>query len=644
VNAGFREVCLGWSFAPGPADPGPPPVRPEPGPADRFDNGWLDAQAKISRVAGRPARAGGAAAAGVIVLSGGVWLAGIASLWLAASGVLVGSVALAACARSVRAGRRKLAAVIATERRRVETARAAQSGLLAARQREQASSYRAWQRRRAIFESQPAWFPVSLPAGIDRIDVAGGTHAGWSALITTIAAPRLGAGGEVTVLDLTEAAVAAELTRLAQRAGLPPLVWNLPADLARFDLGTGLDVHALADVLAVAAGEAAGADRACGWRGDSVTPDSAADCALLEHVLGVLGPDPAVASVNAALRVLADVGNPHDDMRSGLLTAEQTERLGKLFRRGAAERMVLERAFSLETRLRRLDALGTADPPAPGQLTRLRVVALDRRAGMIGNRMLGTYLVAALTHMLRQAEPGRPWAHTIFLLGADRLSSDVLDRLGHACETSATGLVLAFPSIPPTVRGRLGRGNAAIVFMRLGNGDDARTASELIGSEHRFMLAQLTDTIGMSLTDTWGDTYTTTLGMSDTIGGSLTVASGSGSSRGRGRLRHGFGPFGDFNASSSGDSNHSHSVSESVSLTKGINSGTSWGLSLSRALGANASLGRTAQRSREFLVEADALQGLPPTAVIVSYPSSGGRVVRLADVNPALMNVSDALL
>ena len=43
---------------------------------------------------------------------------------------------------------------------------------------------------------------VSLPGQIDRVDLAGGTLSGWSALLTMIAAPRLSAGGEVTVLDL----------------------------------------------------------------------------------------------------------------------------------------------------------------------------------------------------------------------------------------------------------------------------------------------------------------------------------------------------------------------------------------------------------------------------------------------------------
>ncbi len=79
-----------------------------------------------------------------------------------------------------------------------------------------------------------------------------------------------------------------------------------------------------------------------------------------------------------------------------------------------------------------------------------------------------------------------------------------------------------------------------------------------------------------------------------------------------------------------------------MSLTEGINSGTSWGLSTSRALAENASLGRTAQRSREFLVEPDELQRLPPTAAVVSYPAPAGRTVRFVDANPAIVGLPDA--
>jgi len=589
-------------------------------------------------MAGRPARAGMIAGAAVALLAGSTWLAGVIDPELGGFGALAGAVVATGCARPAWRHRHMLAATLAAERQRVDTARGAYSRLLETQQREHASDYRAWQRRRAVFDRQPSWFAVGLPGGIDRVDVAGGTLAGWSALVTTIAAPLLNAGGEVSVVDLAEAAVAGELIGLARRAGLRPLVWALPGDLPALDLGAGLDASALADVLTLAA--AAAAERPGSQAGGSVAADAAADCALLERVLGALGPDPGMASVTAALRILGDVGDPRADVDSGLLTAGQLQQIGRLFRHGAAERTVLERAFVLESRLRALDPLGTGEPPAPHTPTRLRVAALDRRAGVISNRILGTYVVAVLTHMLRQAEPGRPWAHVICLLGAERLGGDVLDRLADACEATRTGLVLAFRSMSVSVRERLGRGNAAIAFMRLGNGDEARAASELIGTEHRFVVGQLTDMVGTSVTDTWGASYTSTVGTSGSIADSVTAAGSSGGSRGRGRGRQGFGPFGDFNASSSRDSNYSLSVSGSVSLTEGIHSSTSWGISMSRALGENASVSRTAQRSRELLVEPDELQRLPPSAMIVSYPSPDGRIVTLADANPALMTLT----
>ena len=89
----------------------------------------------------------------------------------------------------------------------------------------------------AAFRRQPHWYPVTLPTTMHRVDVAGGTLAGWSALLTMIAAPRLAAGGEVTVLDLTEGGVAADLLAVARRSGIDPRVWVLPADLPRLDLG-----------------------------------------------------------------------------------------------------------------------------------------------------------------------------------------------------------------------------------------------------------------------------------------------------------------------------------------------------------------------------------------------------------------------
>jgi hypothetical protein len=409
----------------------------------------------------------------------------------------------------------------------------------------------------------------------------------------------------------------------------------LPDDLPRLDLGAALSGAALADVLALTV--AASDERAS-------PADLAADTAILERVIGVLGGSPSAAGVTAALRVLGQAGDPRADVAAGLLSPGAVERLSTLFGRGAADRVVIGRAWAMESRLRVLDQLGTAPAAAPpGQL---RVAWLDRRAGPGQGRVLGSYLAVALARLLRQAPPGAPrWQHTLVLLGADKLRDEVLDRLEDACEVSGTGLVLAYRTVPPQVASRLGRGSAAVAFMRLGNAHDAKTAAEQIGTEHRLTLSQLTDTVGTSLTGTAGDSYTSTIGTADSVSGGESVSLTSGSSRSQGRSRPtATGPFGDITGTASRDSSVSRSGSLSWTITAGINAGTSWGLSTSLAVGDNASLARGLQRSREFLVEQHELQQLPPSAVIVSHPSAQGRQVVLADANPAIIGLPGATL
>ncbi len=495
---------------------------------------------------------------------------------------------------------------------------------------------RAWQARSRLFRAQHRWYGVALPAEIDRVDVAGGTQAGWSALLAMLAGLRLAAGGEVTVLDLGEGAAAQDLLGVARRTGTDPLVWLLPADLPRFDLGRGLPPGALADVLAVAA--SAGGDPAS-------PPDPsglAQDTAILERIAAVLGDQPSVAELVAGLRALAEVGDPHEDIRAGLISEAQAEAIAGLYGQAATGR-VTERALALEARLGKLARLGSSPVPLPP--SRLRVVAVDAAAGLAGAQVLGSYLTAGLTCLLRgQRRTGPPWQHTVLVSGAETLRGDVLDRLTGACEATGTGLVLAYRSLPPHVRGRLGRGNAAVAFMRLGNADDARAASEQIGTEHRFVVAQLTDTVGSSVSDTAGQAYTSTVGTASSAAVSRSASQNSGQSGGRGSSWAGLSPFAPRTASAHGETSYSAGTSDSVSLTEGINHGTAWGVQTARAVAANRALAQTSQRSREFLVEQHELQQLPPTAVIVSYASPAGRRVVLADANPGILGLPSATL
>lgn len=630
------RIYLGWEYTQLHPDPGPPPERLAlPGP-EQLNPGWVAAQQREERRLSRPLRLGGALGLGLAGLTALLGVLGVLTAALTVAGLGCALVLAGWCGRGVWHGRQELHTLIAREQQRVTRARAVQDRRGRARQREHDRRLRDWQVRGRAFRDQPRWYGVALPTDIDRVDVAGGTLAGWSALLTMLAGFRLAAGGVVTVLDLADGAVAQDLLRISASAGTSPLVWVLPADLPRLDLGCGLPGDALADVLAVAA--AAG--------GDPASPaDSAAvaqDTAILERVAGVLGGQPNVAGLVAGLRTLGQVGDPQAGIRAGLLSEAQAESIAGLYGRAAADR-VTERVLALEARLRKLASLGSA--PAWLPPSRLRVLAVGAAAGLAEAQTLGSYLTAALTQLLR-SQPGRGpgWQHTLLVSAAETLRGDLLDRLTSACEATGTGLVLTYRSLPPHVRGRLGRGNAAVAFMRLGNADDARVASDQIGTEHRFVVAQLTDTVGSSVTDTAGQAYTSTVGTASSAGTSRSASQSSGQSGGRGQSWAGPGPFAPRTASAHGETSYSATASDSVSLTEGINRGTAWGQQTAVAVGANRTLAQASQRSREFLVEPHELQQLPPSAVIVSYASPAGRHVVLADANPGILGLPTATL
>jgi hypothetical protein len=630
------RLCLGWQYAMPCPDPGPPPRRPTPPDAERLSPEWAAAQRREERRLNRPLRmAAGAAVVTGLVLAG-LGAAGLLAVLVAGLGVVCCALIAAVSGYAIWQGERALRSRLAEERARVSRLRAAQESQLHAWQAEHARRVRDWQALRIAYEHQKRWYAVCAPGGIQRVDVAGGTLSGWSAMLTTLGAHRLAGGGEVTVIDLTEGSVALDLIGFARACGTEPLVWVLPDDLPRLDLGLGLRREALADVLSQVASVASVAS-VTEADGDSAR-DLSLDNAILDRVIDALGGAPAVGSVAAALRALAQVGDPADDVAAGLITAAQADRLGVMFGRGATDRVVLERAWVLESQLRKLAAVGT-DPAASAALPRspLRVVALGQRAGAAEGRVLATYLAVALTHGLRGTQPGKPWQHALFVLGADRLRGDTLDRLCDACESTGTGLVLAFRAIPPRVKQRLGRGNAAVAFMRLGNAEDAKAAAEQIGTEHRFVLSQLTETLGLSVTDTTGGSYTSTAGTTGSVAASWSASEGTARSAGRGRGEEGSLLLpGRTSYSRNVQTSDSRSTGESETVSAGISTSTAWGMTTSKAASDSQSLAVAMQRSREFLVEQHQLQQLPASAMIVSYAGPAGRQVVLADANPGI--------
>nr|WP_260407637.1 hypothetical protein [Planomonospora venezuelensis] len=568
-------------------DPGPAPRRPSPAeePLPEVDPEWVRRERLNEDLLNRPVKIIRGFMIGMALVILAVAAVGPMGWPFAVAGMAVALGIAGFCTYALHQGDRAVRHRIRERQAAAERLRRERERELHRAQEEHAARYREWAERKERHDRQLTWYAVAVPDELDRIDVAGGTLPGWSALITLLGATRLYSGGHLTVLDLSEGAVAKDLIELARRGGDEPLVWVLPVDLPKLDLGATLAPEAFADVLAhvVSVSEE-----------HRTTRDLSFDNAILERVLEVLGENATINQVTAALRALAQVGDPRDDLRYGLITATQLERIGTLFGRGVSDRVVIERAWALESQLRKLETLGSQAvrlPPA-----RLRVVSMDRQAGVLGNRVLGTYVATALTHILRQSPAAdRPWYHTIIVAGADKLRGDVLDRLMDACETSRTGLVLTYRALTPTVRERLGRGHAAVAFMRLGNAEDARVASEHVGTEHRLELAQLTETISAAGAGLDGG-YTSTIGRAEE------------DEDGR-------------------DVGH-------ADLKEDITSSTEWGRRASKALGETE---RVLHRSREFLVEPHQLQQLPTTSVIISDATAQGRRIRLADANPAIL-------
>jgi hypothetical protein len=629
----MTPLYLGWQHATPHADPGPPPRRPVLAERPQLSQDWLAAQRREERLLARPSRLAVACATVIALAIAACAAAGWVTVIAAAPAIAACLVAAGLSGHAIWRGERALRRRVDAERLRVERLRAGQERSLHAAKAAHARLASRWQEQRSAFVSQKRWYAVPVPDGIDRVDVAGGTLAGWSAMLTMAAAYRLATGGEATIVDLSGGAVAADLAGLCAAAGgVQPAVWVLPRDLPRLDLAASLSPGELADVLALSVSVA---------EEHSSARDLAVDAAILDRVIEVLAGEGTgavqVRRVAAALRALAQVGDPRADLATGLLTEREAAALSVLFGQGATDRVVLERALGMEAQLRRLASVGTDPVRLPRG--RLRVVAVDRGASPQSATTLGSFVVTALTHLIGQvpADPGpASWRHTLFLLGAERLRGDVLDRFTDACEAGRSGLVLAYRSMPPHVRQRIGRGNAAVAFMRLGNAEDAKAASEQIGMAHRFVLSQLTETIGASVTDTLGGSYTSTVG--DSASAAASTSDSESRSAGTGRtspsgagvlpLRGG--------GSRSSQSGTSWGTSESASLTTGISTSTAWGVSTSRATGDSESLARSLQRSRELVVEPSELQRLPATAMIVSHGAGAGRRVLLADANPAI--------
>ncbi|MGW2952758.1 hypothetical protein [Streptomyces eurythermus] len=482
--------------------------------------------------------------------------------------------------------------------------RAAERRLAAEReraQRDHESRTRAWQARIAAHraehlrhnETLDTWYPISLVSRPSRIDVFGGTGNGWASLLATLGGPLLAGGQSVVVLDLTQQAVALELAGLAARRGVTVRHVPMPGALLGVDLREEFTAEEVAETLA----EALGSMRPPGADIDLHTIDADVVRTVTESLEGSV----TFARLAAGLRVLLRVYDAAP-REGGPLSLSEVESITQAIDLvGQGERVQNELRY-LRAQTELLAKAEAADVPdasvadwwKPGSLTVVATEDHVHRRKDLTDRVVFFRLLHALR---RRALPSG--SGTLVVAGADHLGRQALETMARQARTAGVRLVLLLEHLREAAVQVAGGSDSATVFMRMGNGEEAKAAAQFIGQEHKFLVNQLTRQVGESLTEgrTTSDGYQR--GTSDT------------------------------SSSSHGDSwTRSSSFSTSLSL--------SWQESVSTSTSRSTTTGENLSRVYEFTVEPTQLQALPMTGLVLVEAGPGGRRVVFGDCNPGI--------
>ncbi|MEV7856249.1 hypothetical protein [Streptomyces sp. NPDC088183] len=493
------------------------------------------------------------------------------------------------------------AARLRASRRRLEAARTSA-------RRDYEQRRRAWQSRIDAHHAEhlrhndtlDTWFPLSLASGPSRIDVFGGTGNGWASLLATVGGPLLGGGAPLVVLDLTQQAVALELAGLAARRDIAVAHVPMPGALLDADLSAEFTPEELAETMA----EALGTMRPPGADVDLHT----IDVDLVQTVAELLEGPVTFARLAAGLRVLLRVYDPAPGAPGPLGPTEVESITRAVDLLGQGERVQNElRYVRAQTELLTPRGQEAAVPGGgraadwwrPGGLTIVTTEDSVRRRKDLTDR----FVFFRLVHALRT----RAVAHgsgTLVVAGADHLGRDALESMAREARTAGVRLVFLLEHLREGTVQVAGGSDSATVFMRMGNGEEAKAAAQFIGQEHKFLVNQLTRQVGETLTEGRGSSYGGQRGVSDTDGsnrGGGTSGSSWGSSR-----------------------------SFSTSLSR------SWQDSTNTSTARSTTTGENLSRVYEFAIEPTQLQALPATGLVLVETGPGGRRVVFGDCNPGI--------
>ncbi|MBE2998765.1 hypothetical protein IDM40_08625 [Nocardiopsis sp. HNM0947] len=609
-RARTSRTYVGWRPAVLIPHPGEAPRRPAPEDAEPPGDGMAEVERSDEARTNRPLYAALVGLGLIALLCPLLWALRILPGILALAGVFACVTIAAPIAVALLQGRHVVSERVRRARERLDAERDERDRLLRERQREHAEAYTAWQSAFRAYEAQPHWYGVTVPDGVGSVVVAGGTDAGWSALLTTVGLSRLREGGDLTVVDLTGHGVSSELGRLARRCAVAPRHWVLPADLPLVTLGTDLDAGQRARILSAVAASGGGADSAD------------ADETLLLRLLEVLGPHAGVGEIIGGLRALLTRADDEagDDPALALLSHDRRDRVRE---RCGDDPDVWARAWELERRLSPFEAVGTrADAAAYAQV---KIISVDRASGESAARSYGTYAVAALSELLGESPDAAGAAarrRTVVVCGAERLPADEVEQVLSVAEDSGVEVVLLFRDASGAALSRFDDPRCLPMVMRPDEGDAellARAVAEHPGRDpERLAVHRLSETVG-------------------------DEAVADGSVRNQEADTHDERLFPSPHTESGAMVRSAAAAVAPLDLLRRVRSATGWGEATARAQGSDAPPGGAdgdESPVRTSGTDAAALRTLPATVALVLDPS--GPV--LADTNPGILTLSTATL
>lgn len=460
------------------------------------------------------------------------------------------------------------------------------------------------------YYSEMLWHPLKLASRPSRVDVFGGTEAGWASLLTTVGAAQLASGSSLLLLDFTDMAVGDNLAYAAASKGHEVVIREAPRDLTELGLLADLDPAELAEVLAESMHNLNRSMMASDLRGLHID--------LLTAVVERLSTPVSFTKLVAGLQVLRRV---YDAGSDETLAADELRKLNSYVDTVGNTDQVRNELQALEAELRSL-ARAEQEPgsvraggfraawPSRG----FAVIATRARTGRHRRFLDHVVFHRTLQELHSREVTGR---ETLVVAGADQIGLEALEAMARQARRSGVRLIFLLQHLRDDLRKLLGAGGTVTLLMQLGNGEEAAVAAEFIGRGHKFVLSQLTEQVGQTLTQ----------GSSSTEGGSASNTSSSSYTYGG-------------NSSSSWSPNGGSSSSGSSWSSTSGNASTreqNWAETVNQSEANSETKGRTAARVYEFEVEPTALQSLAASAFVMVETGPGGRRVAMGDCNPGII-------